>query len=222
MIKGNYSLLSKMPVRFLGGSTLAGDRSNFNKTAADRNSFVGAFPPQGGEPNGYSWPYAWNNSVKNGALATYTGVAGTSAIGSSLVVAKLSVANLSGTSTINASVNVLIELAAMLVGTGNVVAQVAAVSKMVAAITSSGTVSAGLSAAVQMISSASGVGAIDAVMRGFGSLSSDISPFTDLSPENLADAVWAYQKTDATTTGSMGVELKKAKTAAENAFAVSA
>jgi hypothetical protein len=51
-----------------------------------------------------------------------------------------------------------------------------------------------------------------ASMNGIGYISGAITPFTELSPKNLADAVWNAQKSDYIIPNSMGKTLVSTKT----------
>ena len=60
---------------------------------------------------------------------------------------------------------------------------------------------------------ASCVFSVSANLKGLLSLSGDITPFTELSPENLAAAVWNAVATDYNDAGSMGEKLNDAGSA---------
>lgn len=188
---GNGTLAHKIPGRFLGGATLAPERANFNKTSAERNSFVGGIPPIGSTPNGYTWPYAWVNAAKDGAVSSYNLVGGTASVAAQLTAARLSSATLSGSGEVaSASLAVLTQLAALAAGAGEITdAEVAAVSRMTAALSAAGTVEAQISAIIPVLAALSGSGSISPNLTGRARLEADIQPFTELSPQALAQAV---------------------------------
>jgi len=51
-----------------------------------------------------------------------------------------------------------------------------------------------------------------ALLSGLGQLSGSISPFTELSPKNLADAVWNAESSDYSLNGTMGKNANDVKT----------
>ena len=56
---------------------------------------------------------------------------------------------------------------------------------------------------------------LSATPRAIGNLSGDITPFTELSPQSLADAVWSAVANAYTASGSMGALLNSAGAAAD-------
>jgi hypothetical protein len=70
MLLGNYNVLSKGPGRALSGSTVSGDRSNFNKAGAARNMYVNEYWSQyAAVPLGYTPGSAWVHAIKAGFIA---------------------------------------------------------------------------------------------------------------------------------------------------------
>lgn len=61
-----------------------------------------------------------------------------------------------------------------------------------------------------MIASLAGIASLSPNLTGTGELSADITPFTELSPENLAASVWAAAATDNNESGTMGEKLNDA------------
>ena len=179
-----------MPLRFLGGTTLAPERGNWNMTGAERNAFVGGIPPQGGTPNGYSWPYAWANAVKNGALSSYERATGTSSLTATATRVRASSATLVGSSFITANLAVLSQLLANISASGSITsAQIALVSRLTAALAGSGAITAQMSSTIPVLAALVAQGSINANLTGRGKLECDISPFETLSPQGLANAL---------------------------------
>ena len=81
---GNYSVLHKLPVKFIGGTTLSGDRAAFNKSGAIHNSCLGegGFSHYNAQPNGYTHPYCWCMSDHAGGMAAYQNIVGLGSISS--------------------------------------------------------------------------------------------------------------------------------------------
>jgi hypothetical protein len=142
---GNYSVLLKSPGRSLGGSTLSGDRANWNGAGASRNKFIN---PQWSQyssvPIGYAPGQAWIWAEKPGVVSM------------SYVMRTDSVQ----------------------------------------------TITLGTPATRSCSMSMSSVVSITPFMRGI--LGCAITPFTTLSPENLAVAVWNAQTSGLQAVGSFG------------------
>jgi len=99
-----------------------------------------------------------------------------------LVVSAL--ADLAGQGLLSGNVVAVLNAASDLVGVGDFVGAIGAISDAIAALT--------------------GVGTLTSTPRADGALDADITPFTELSPQSLASAVWASTVSGNTTTGSMG------------------
>lgn len=123
------------------------------------------------------------------AVATLAGVGGASADISALVQADI-LATLSGAGSVSSAAGTWITAAyasATLAGAGDVVASLTALGQAVATII--------------------GEGSISNTPYAEGNMSANISPFTVLSPESLAAAVWTSVATAYTDPATMGGEL---------------
>lgn len=222
---GNYSVLSKNPGRALGGSSVAADRASWNKSGANRNRYSGAgFSNNFGHPLGYTPPGSWILSPKSGGIGSHRQIDGLGTVVAALLSVKTATASLSASGSVtNANLSLLSQVVAALAGTASVTnAELATTSALASTLSGSGSLgSPVLRLRVPLNSAMAGTGAISATQSGTASLSADISPFTVLSPESLAQSVWDFDRDNATIAQSMGDELKKAKIAAENSFAVS-
>lgn len=74
MILGNNRLLFKTPVSFIGGTTLCGEPSHFNKSGKVYNRYYGgaSITKNSGTPNGYRFPGVFVSPIKNGGLSSNT------------------------------------------------------------------------------------------------------------------------------------------------------
>lgn len=61
-----------------------------------------------------------------------------------------------------------------------------------------------------------------AVILGIAALSGAVTPFTELSPKNLADAVWSAEKSEYTQANTMGKTLVNAESSAALAASLAA
>lgn len=220
---GNYSVLNKNPGFQIAGSTISDVRSQFNKTGSMRNVFL-IFDKKSAQPNGYLVPYAWQMPSSAGGMSSYTLssssitpsanlAAGRNLSGSAACVITVASAQLdqivSGTGSSSMAISVA---SASLVGSASMTAS----STM--SISGSASIGAIISAVASSSCSISGAGS---TLTALAFMEASAGGPTPLSPEGLAEAVWETLASTAVA-GTMGEQLVKAKSAAENAFAVSA
>lgn len=211
---GNYSVLNKTAGGFSTGPSVADTRANYGKTNKMRNSFL-ALPKNYSRPMGYEPPGSFLIAQTGGGLSSFVQVRGSSSVAASALNVKTASATITGDGTVTtAQLSQLVQMAAALNGQGLITdAQLAAVSSLAAALNGTGSITANLSALIPLAAALSGIGAIDSNLKGIGRLGADITPFTDLSPENLAQAVWNTQLSDHQDTGSAGKALTDAGSA---------
>lgn len=70
MLIGNRSVLLKSPGRYIGGSTVSDNRSNFGTSGGTRGRYFGGFPAINATPSGYRPPYSWVIAIKNGEMSS--------------------------------------------------------------------------------------------------------------------------------------------------------
>lgn len=190
---GNRSVLLKSPGRFLSGTVASIERNNFSTAGQLAGRFQALSPIFGGLPSGHLPPSSWSMPRTAGALSAINAstaaltlgtlnlaegrnIAGDAAFAFSLPDASLQlVVSATGAATITFSGAG--ELAGALQAVGS-----SSVSFTVGAATLGAIISAQASASFAI--SASGT------PRAVGNLAGDITPFTELSPQNLAAAVW--------------------------------
>lgn len=183
----NYSIYNGNASRNWGG-TYSTMRSNFQKPSFYSNRFT-HFDKFNGTPWGYLAPYSWalprigggaaTNSLLNGTLSENIngnmGVNGEASITSLLdVQAALGlivngVSNIALSGALSANVQGALFAIANLVGSGQIS-------------------SAALGALANAVGALTGTLSNSASLTGKGSMSVDITPFTTLSPENMAKA----------------------------------
>lgn len=76
--------------------------------------------------------------------------------------------------------------------------------------------------AVGIVGSVSFAASSSAVIKGIAALSGAVTPFTELSPKNLADAVWSAEKSEYTQSGTMGKTLTNTESSAALAASLAA
>lgn len=193
---GNYSVLNKNPGRALGGSTVADSRAAFNKSGANRNRYVSpqGFDSTSAVPNGYNPPGSWQIAISSGGISSYTLILGEGDVGTAnLAGGKNAVAGLAGSGSItNAEAALIVSAVATLAGTGTITtASANAILDAVATLTGSGTISgAALVALGNAVATLIGSGTVTPTINATGELTADVTPFTELSPQSLAAAVW--------------------------------
>jgi hypothetical protein len=143
------------------------------------------------EPDGYKIGEAIFPALKTGGISSFTRIEGAGDLTASAISARLSEAALSGSSDVTGDLSVISPMAAALSGTGDLAASIQAVSSLAAALSGSGSLSADLSALIPLEAILSGTGSVANTtnLTGLGSLVADLTPFTELSPESLAQAV---------------------------------
>ncbi len=191
---GNRSVLLKSPGRFLSGTVASIERSNFSQAGMRANRFQAMSRIFGGIPSGHLSPSSWSLprtagalsainaallSLEAGALNLAEGrnIAGDAVFDFTLPSADLQlVVSANGTATFTFTQTGA--LAGALSGTGSATATFTV---------STSTLGAIISAIASGTFSLTG----SATPKALGNLAGDITPFTELSPQNLAAAVWS-------------------------------
>lgn len=189
------------PGRFLGGVTAAstergkweqpGNLRNFG--AGDARVTTNAVTAKAGRPWGYRHPAAWLLPQKPGAVSTYGLLAGVGeTAGGNLAGGKAAAAGLTGSGDLTGVGALIVSAVAAILGSGTVMdADARAFLNAAADLDGSGDVDAALVAVGHAVAALAGSCAVTPVVRADGELDADLTPFTDLSPQSLASAVWS-------------------------------
>ena len=214
---GNYSVLSKHPGRDIGGGAtgLGMNQSDWRKSSFCAHFFSGDWDKKSGVPDGYRPPYAWVLPLEAGALSSRNIIEGTGTFTASGAMGVNAVAALTGTGSLSATGALIVSAVAALTGTGSLSGNLQAVLNAVAALTGTGSLSGAMTAYGALTAALAGVGALSAPGYGIGHMEADISPFTELSPENLAAAVWSAIAADFNDAGTMGNKVNSAASAGD-------
>lgn len=220
MLLGNCSVLNKSLARFSNGTATAGayvgnTRSNYKNPSVLRSRDI-AIGLKSSQWDGYGHGSAFVVSRSSGGLAAHTTIDGQASILATLLEVKLAIASLSGNGQIsNAALSMLSPIESALSGSGQISsAALLAISNLLATFDGSGVISsANLSANIPIASTLIGSGAVVANLTGIGRLGADIVPYTELSPESLAAAVWNAILADYNEAGSAGAGLANASSA---------
>ena len=158
---------------------------------------VQGFDHTSGVPYGYRPPGSWMIPLSPGALSSYTTITGEGVFGSdpNLAGGKNATATLAGSGEIsNALAALIVSAIATLTGSGSLTANLNAELQAVATLAGSGNLTATRTALGNIVATLPGVGTVTTTVRATGALEADITPFTDLSPQSLAAAVWASEQ----------------------------
>jgi len=188
-LKQNTTLLAQMPLRHLGG-TVGTLRPMWGRTDL-RNQSVGEGIPSklAGIPSGHLAPSSWVLPYKPGAMSSFTNLVVTVTPGTLNLAAGV---NINGSTTVTITVNPASgQLIVSASGSTSITFSLAA--NLAGALSASGSTSfsftvnnATLGAIVNAIGATLVQFSASATPRATGNLSGDITPFTELSPQNLA------------------------------------
>jgi hypothetical protein len=189
---GNYTVLAKNPGKAFSGSTISDNRSQTNKSGANRGRFTGwaAWSPKAAQPNGYLHPYAWIMPIDPGGLSSYTLIGGTGTLAASGAMGVNGEAALSGSGELNATGQLVVSAVAALSGSGTLNGDVVAVLAAAADLAGVGSMTAAMTALGWAVADLTGVGTVSPTPSAIGHLEAEITPFSELSPQSLAAAVW--------------------------------
>lgn len=206
-LKQNTSILAQLPLRQMGGG-VAGIRSMWDRTDL-RNSTVGEGIPSelAGIPYGHLAPSSWNLPYQPGAMSSFTQCVVT------VTPAPLNLAagrNIDGNTTVTITVNpadgqLIVSAVGSTSITFNLSAQLAGALSAVGSTAITVTVNnATLGAIVDAIGATLIQITTSATPRATGNMVGNITPFTELSPQSLAAAVWNAIAAEYTESGTMG------------------
>lgn len=223
MIIGNVTLFSKNPIKFMGGTTLSGERGNFNTSGRNRNIYFQWSPATQSEiskssvPNGYTAPYSWVMAQKPGGMAIYKGIDGVGDISTANLAGGLGASSdLSGVGTIsNAGLGLILQAVATILNIGELTGTI--IGKLDASINlaGSGDMSGSLGALANAVSEIIGYSELTVSIQADAFMYAEITPFTTLSPENLAASVWNSVASSFNTSLTMGSKLNSAASAGD-------
>jgi len=204
MLVGNGHTVNRLPVKYIGGVSIAGLVGNFTQTGRKRNFSDGeatvfngtSIADRYGLPAGYLHPYSWTLPQKAGGMATFVTVAGTGDGSSVNLAGGLNgTTDFSGSGTIsNAEIQWLMQASSTvtsngtftadvvafgnassdLTGTSDVVSSIAALLAFTAGITASGTLASTLNAEANLSASALASGDISGAITATASIVSSL------------------------------------------------
>ena len=216
-LKQNTTLLAQLPLRQIGGSP-GTFRSMWSR--GDRmNQSVGEGIPSelAGIPYGHLAPSSWVLPYQAGAMSSFTQCVVTVTPGTLNLAAGR---NLSGSTTVTVTVDpaagqLIVSASGSTSITFNLSGQIAGALSAVGSTAITVTVNnATLGAIVDAVGAALVTMTASATPRATGNMVGNITPFTELSPQNLAAAVWSALASAYNDAGTMGEKLNDAGSAA--------
>lgn len=210
MVLNNYSYTNSLcghvhsgltnPLKFIQYPTMLGmfTRCEFNDE--DEASIQKDSIPTGTNP-----PYSIVMGFKGALLSATTAVGGNSELDASMAMGRAISANLEGSGTIStANLSLVVQLACAILGSGSLTAAMVGKVEMAANLAGSGDLTAALNLIANVSADLSGTGTLTAGLRGTADLSVEITSFSELSPQNLAAAVWSSLAASFNDLGTMG------------------
>lgn len=194
MLKQSGTLLAQYPFRLLGGGALAGARQLWGRT--ERVNFSigeGVTDDLAAIPNGHLHPSAWVLPRKPGGMSAYTGTVITTSTAPLVVSAGR---NIDGSTSVQVSVPAA-QLQLVVSASGSATVTFTLQGNLAGSLNASGSTTVTFAPGTVTLGALAGLfGSIgvtasgSATPRAIGHMAGDITPFTPLSPEGLANAVW--------------------------------
>lgn len=176
MLVGNVSTFNRCLVRFLGGTTLCGERNNWLKGGALNNFYAGeatvisgaSIADKNAFPVGYLHPYSWVPPIKPGGLASYNAINGSGIVSvANLAGGRNAEGSIVGTSDFTATMSALAGMLSTISGIGEITsADLQALSEITATIPGLGDLSGSLIALAEISASLDGTGIISNAAAG--------------------------------------------------------
>ena len=229
-LKINGRTLHALPLRFRGST---GFEYAETTKASQRNIFAGQgiTDKASGNPAGHLYPSAWiwpqkpgsitafkttfGSSTAIATLAAGIGISGALAGTSSATATALGIAVIEGAISATAATSATGATNALISGstqgTSTATATLAArtTAFLEASTAGNAEVSGAIGALYFLTAASAGGSAASATITAKALLSGSVTPFTELSPQNLAREVWAATLEDNAGAGTMGESLKK-------------
>lgn len=174
--------------------------SNPNLEQNKRDSFPCASAP----------PYSFVLGNNGGLLSSTTTVNGLASSISGLALGKTCDSFIAGTGNFTSSLSLITQIACSILGSGILSASLTGKVEMAASLIGSGDITGALNLIANVVATINGSGTLSGNLRGDSFMSADILPYTELSPENLANAVWEALAAAHNNPGTMGEKLNSA------------
>lgn len=194
MLLGNGVRDSRNPHQRRGLNP-GGESENFVRSGPLRNfhgeARVSGESTKASRPSGLSHPYTWVMASKPGALASRLEAEGSASLSAAGALGRNISASIAGVASIAATGQLVVSATAAVAGTSALSGNLLAALGGAATLTGTASVTATLAAKGWATASLAGTSSVSATRYATGALAADITPFTELSPTSLAQAVWA-------------------------------
>jgi hypothetical protein len=204
-------------VKFIGYGvfttyTHAGGHSTFFKQASfNRNFHCGeATDDLASSPAGNTNPVAWILPQKAGALSSHSLARGSSTATLSLAEGRNLAGSSAGSSTADATLQLVVSMQGTAAGTSTADGNVKAALGMAGSSAGSSTATAAKNALAWISGSAAGSSSASLQSYATGRLEGHVTPYTELSPQSLTDAVWSAMLSEYPDAGTAGNTLSLA------------
>lgn len=194
MLLGNFSYRTANPGREIGGQYR--NKFNWRKAGSCMQFYFGDHVVtnetiKSSFPNGYVPHASFILAPKAGGMSTINEVEGVGTLSGNAVKGINILSALSGSGGFaTSSLSMIVQAVAALTGSGSLSGSMVLKLAMASDLAGSGNVTAALKVIAGVVGNLTGSGTVSANLRGTLTLEADITPFTELSPENLAAAVW--------------------------------
>jgi len=168
-------------------------------------------------PTGTNPPYSYVMGHKGTLLVSSNTTNGVGELtGNAAMGRAIASTDLNGTGTISsASLSLIIQLACTdLNGIGSLSGSMSGLVQLASTLAGAGEITSALQLIAYIVSNITGTGSVTSTLRGTASLEAEITPFTELSPENLAASVWNSVAASFNEAGTMGEKMNDAGGAA--------
>lgn len=181
------------------GTTLIGSVSNergvWNQDGSNQNEFLGEAAVAGqsdksSRPSGNLHPVTWKLPQKAGALSSRYEINGSSDLTGSGALGKNATVSIEGIGTLTGTGGLVVSGSVSMTGLGTLTGDILAALQAAADLQGTSAFTGTISAKGFITVTLEGDGTLTATSYATGNLECEITPFTELSPQNLANAVW--------------------------------
>lgn len=206
---GNKSIYHKAPLFYIGKEQ-AFDLSNATGQGRASARFFGGFSQiAGGYVSGCSARPCFKLPMKTGGLSSFTACYGTTTIVANLAAGYGITGEAAGSAIAEATGVMIVPLVGDAGGVATAIGAMASLVSIIGLSEGSSLAVLVASATNWCVGSAVGLASTSAVLTAIGKLDGEITPFTDLSPEGLARAVWNANAASVDNAGTTGGKLNE-------------
>ncbi len=213
MLLGNYSVLLRGPVFNVTGASSAKMPSMFSMSGRRRNMMYvdgsSTANKVSGIPYGTVPQVSWVIPQKEGAIKSRLigwGDQADLAMAGGLAAQT----TMAGTSSVTAFCSLVAGITTTIAGSCTFSGDLRAILNCVSAMTGTGSMTATATAIGNAVAALQGYGSLSLASYALGHMQCSITPFTELSPQSLAQYVWDSVAADNNNAGTMGEKLNSA------------